>query len=159
MTLKNNQLITRLYTALQQLDHQAMAECYHPEATFKDEVFDLEGKEIAAMWHMLCERGTDLEITWSDIHAGDQEGSAHLEADYTFSQTGRKVHNSIDASFRFKDGKIIQHHDRFNFWRWSGMALGMTGWLLGWTPFLQKKVSANARKGLDRFIAGHPEYQ
>ncbi|MDZ7715069.1 MAG: nuclear transport factor 2 family protein [Balneolaceae bacterium] len=82
-----------------------MAECYHPEATFKDEVFELKGKHIAAMWHMLCERGKDLELTFSDIASDKDSGSAHLEATYTFTQTGRKVHNVLEASFRFKDGQ------------------------------------------------------
>ncbi|MDZ7714775.1 MAG: nuclear transport factor 2 family protein [Balneolaceae bacterium] len=111
------------------------------------------------MWHMLCERGKDLELTFSDIASDEHAGSAHLEATYTFTQTGRKVHNVLEASFRFKDGKIIEQRDRFNFWKWSGMALGMTGWLLGWTPFLRRKVAANAQKSLDKFIAKHPEYQ
>ena len=41
-----------------------MIECYHPEIHFKDEVFNLNGKKVGAMWHMLCERGKDLEISF-----------------------------------------------------------------------------------------------
>ena len=49
-----------------------MSECYLSEATFKDEAFDLEGgKQIAAMWRMLIERGTDLRIEFSDIQVNN----------------------------------------------------------------------------------------
>ncbi len=137
-----------------------MAACYHPDATFTDEVFSLKnGKEAAAMWHLLCESGKDLRIEFSEVQAGDQSGRAHWEAYYTFSRTGRKVHNVIEASFEFRDGKIIRHVDRFPFRRWARQAFGPTGWLLGWTGFLRNKVRNTAMKGLFRFIEQHPEYQ
>ena len=61
------------------------------------------------MWEMLITAGKDLKITFSDIRANDTTGTCHWEAWYTFSRTGKKVHNIIDASFEFQDGKIIQH--------------------------------------------------
>ena len=83
-----------------------MIECYHPEIHFKDEVFNLNGKQVGAMWHMLCERGKDLEISFKAIQVNENIGTAHWEAKYTFAQTKRKVHNKIDAQFEFQDGKI-----------------------------------------------------
>lgn len=111
------------------------------------------------MWHMLCEGGKDLAVTFSDVEADEATGRAHWEARYTFSTTGRKVHNIIDAWFRFKDGLIIEHRDHFDFWRWSRMALGPTGLLLGWTPLVQNRVRRTARGRLEKFIQQHPEYQ
>ncbi len=111
------------------------------------------------MWHMLCERGKDLEITYSEVEADDQKGKAHWEAVYTFSQTGRKVHNKIDAEFEFRDGKIIRHTDRFSFRKWSAMALGPIGVLLGWSSFLKAKVRNTAGRSLKAFIHSHPDYQ
>ena len=70
-----------------------------------------------------------------------------------FSQTGREVHNVIDAAFTFEDGKIRTHMDRFGFWRWAGMAFGVPGTLFGWLPPLQGAVRKKARAGLDAFIA------
>ena len=154
-----NRLLEEFYSAFQRRDPAGMAACYHPEATFADPVFTLHGNEIAAMWHMLCEGGKDLEVTFSGTEADDMAGRAHWEARYTFSSTGRKVHNSIDAAFRFKDGLIVEHRDHFNFWRWSRMALGPTGWLLGWAPLVQDRVQRAARARLERFIARHPEYR
>lgn len=156
---KNQTLITQFYQAFQQKDYQRMIDCYHSDIHFCDEVFDLHGKSAGAMWHMLCERGKDLVIRFSDVNANETEGKAHWEADYTFSLSGRKVHNVIDANFQFQDEKIIAHADVFDFWKWTKMALGPTGLLLGWTPLLRKRIAATANKSLKDFIAAHPEYQ
>ena len=154
----NAQLIDGFYKAFAARDHAAMQACYAPEATFEDAVFRLRGKEVGAMWHMLCEGGRDLTLTYSGVDADDTTGRAHWEARYTFSSTGRKVHNVIDAAFDFKDGRIVAHRDRFGFWRWSRQALGPTGLLLGWTPIVQNKVRATARGRLEKFMAGKAEY-
>ena len=147
-------LIQRFYEAFAQRNAEAMAECYHEDAIFNDPAFvNLDSKEVKAMWKMLCEAGRDLKITCSDIKTTAQEGSCTWEATYTFSRTGRKVHNIIRASFVFKDGKILKHTDTFDFYRWSKQALGLTGWLLGWTGFMQKKVQETAKKSLDKYMS------
>jgi ketosteroid isomerase-like protein len=156
--MNNHQaLIEHFYEAFKAKDYQTMADCYHPEAHFQDEVFELKGKAIGAMWHMLCERGADMTLNYSVSEVGGQV-NAHWEPIYRFSKTGRKVHNLIDAEFEFKDGKIIRHRDHFNFWRWSREALGLTGLLLGWTPLIQHQVSREANKALSAFIKKHPNY-
>lgn len=152
------QLIDTFYNAFAARDYGAMGACYHAEVQFADPVFTLRGKDAAAMWHMLCESGRDLKVVHSDVWADDTTGRAHWEAWYTFS-TGRKVHNIIDAAFRFQDGRIIGHQDRFGFWRWTRQALGPAGWVLGWTPMVRNQVRKTARQRLDRFIAAHPQYQ
>lgn len=147
----NKALIGRLYTAFQQKDYKTMAECYHPEAYFRDEAFELAGKEIGAMWHMLCKRGKDMTL---EFYVTEKAGeiTAHWEPKYSFSQTGRFVHNIIDAEFEFKDGLILKHIDRFDFWSWSRQALGAPGLLLGWTPLLRNKVSKMAMGNLRTFM-------
>jgi ketosteroid isomerase-like protein len=150
----NEKLLHTFYSAFQQKDYQSMRDCYHPEAVFKDEVFqDLNAEETGKMWEMLVKRGTDLVITFSAVQADDQKGSVHWTARYTFSSTGRKVLNSIHAKFEFKDGKIYRHTDRFNFYQWARQAMGTTGYFMGWAPLFQKKVRAKARESLDRFMA------
>lgn len=136
-----------------------MAACYHPDAQFADPAFpDLRGKHPGAMWRMLIEGATALDITFTDVKGEAGKGSAHWEAVYPFSQTGRRVHNRIDAEFEFKDGLIWRHRDRFDFHAWSRMALGMPGLLLGWTPMLRNKVQRMAGERLKKFIAKHAEY-
>jgi hypothetical protein len=156
----NNQieLLNKFYSGFQKKDVKSMIECYHPEIHFKDEVFDLKGKQAGAMWHMLCESGKDLQISFRNIKTHKKSGSAYLEAKYTFSKTKRTVHNKIIAHFEFKDGKIIRHIDAFNFWKWSWQAFGILGLFLGWTSFLRKKISTAANTSLKKFIEKHPIY-
>jgi len=149
----NVQLIGKFYTAFQARDADGMCACYHPDIVFTDPAFGtLQGARATAMWHMLCERGKDLHVTFSGIQADDAHGSAHWEARYPFSKKRRQVHNIIEAGFVFKDGLIIQHTDLFSFSRWAGMALGPLGTLLGWTPFLRSAVRKDALRGLEEFM-------
>jgi ketosteroid isomerase-like protein len=147
----NRQLIERFYQAFAQRDAATMAACYRSDATFRDPAFELSGSDIGKMWKMLCSRGADLRIEFANVAAEGERGSADWQAWYTFSATGRPVHNIIHADFRFSDGLIAEHVDTFDFWRWSRQSLGAPGWLLGWTPLLQGKVQAQAARALDRY--------
>jgi ketosteroid isomerase-like protein len=150
------ELIQTFYTAFKALDGQAMADCYHADVQFSDPVFlDLKGARAGGMWKMLTGRSTDLELHASKIEADDERGGAHWDASYTFSATGRHVDNHVDASFRFRDGKIIEHHDSFDLWAWTRQALGLPGMLLGWSPLVQGKVRKTASASLDAYMAKH----
>ncbi len=134
-----------------------MAACYAPLAEFSDPVFQgLRGPEVAGMWRMLCERGTDLRIELGAVTQDGQSGGAHWEAWYTFSATGRPVHNVIEASFTFESGLIRRHLDRFDLYAWARQALGLKGLLLGWSPPVQNAIRAQARRSLDKFLLGSP---
>lgn len=146
-------LITRFHAAFAERDGAAMSACYAGNATFTDPVFDLRGSDIGAMWRMLCSRAADLRVESSNLVAGADAGSADWQAWYTFSTTGRPVHNLVHSRFRFANGLIVEQVDTFDFWRWSRQALGPMGLVLGWTPLVRNKVRANARVALDRFIA------
>lgn len=147
------ELIERFYAAFARRDWSAMAACYHPEVHFTDEVFDLHGADASLMWRMLCTSGRDLQVSASGVSADGAAGRAHWDARYTFSATGRRVLNRIDAEFGFRDGLIVRHVDRFDFWRWSRQALGLPGWLLGWSRSLRDKVRARAAANLKAFRA------
>lgn len=149
----NEELISKFYTAFQSLDSDTMADCYHDNVEFTDPAFGtLKGERAKAMWEMLCQSSKDLSIEFSKVTANDATGSAHWDATYTFSKTGRKVVNSIDARFEFSDGKIIKHVDHFNLHKWASQAMGLQGWLLGGTGFFKKKLQAQTNKLLDKFI-------
>ncbi len=148
------QLIETFYSAFSKRDAEGMAACYHPDVQFSDPVFPgLRGPRAGNMWRMLCERGATLQIEYSGVTADDKTGTAHWEARYDFTATGRKVHNVIDATFEFADGKIVRHTDNFDLWKWAGMALGAKGKLLGWAPPVQNAIRKMAMKGLDAFEA------
>lgn len=149
---ENQQLVEKFYAAFQKKDGKAMTECYHKDASFSDAVFtDLQGEDIGRMWRMLCQNGKDLRVEPSNIKTDGDKVTGHWDAYYTFSATGKPVHNSIDCSFEFKDGLIYRHHDEFDFYRWSSQALGTAGKLLGWTPFLKNKVRKMAAGNLAKF--------
>lgn len=133
-----------------------MQSCYHDDIQFSDPVFqNLKGKEAKAMWHMLVSSGKDLRLEFSKVKSSNHQGSCHWEAFYTFSRTGKKVHNIIDAEFEFKDGKILKHTDTFDLWKWSGMALGISGTLLGWSPLIRNKIRGIATENLKKFMAAN----
>ena len=151
-------LIKAFYEAFARRDGATMAASYLPDAEFSDPVFPhLVGAEIGGMWKFLCERAADLSLTHSEVRADDKTGSCRWDAHYTFSATGRKVHNIIHARFEFRDDaagnpKIYRHKDEFSFWRWSRQALGPVGLLLGYLPPIQKKVQSQSAKLLAGYL-------
>src|SRR4051812_45840821 len=142
----NAALIERLYAALDAGDGETMASLYAPDAVFSDPAFgELRGDEPGDMWRMLCSQAQDLTVAVSDVEADDSSGSANWVAHYTFTATGRPVENRVHAEFRFRDGLIAEHRDRFSMWRWSRRALGPPAFLLGSNPAGQALVRRRAR--------------
>lgn len=153
MSDANSALITRFYQAFQRLDAEAMVACYSPDIVFSDPAFGtLRGKDAGDMWRMLTSRAKDFSLIFDSVRADDRGGSAHWVATYLFSQTGRVVVNDIRAAFVIRDGLIVEHHDVFDFWRWSRQALGLPGVLLGWSPSLKRKVRSTAAGNLKKFL-------
>jgi ketosteroid isomerase-like protein len=157
MSERNQATIERLYDALDRADGETMAGCYTPDATFSDPVFpDLEGSEVGDMWRMLCERSTDLSVKLAEHSAGEDSGHAHWIATYTF-RTGRHVVNDIQAEFRFgDDGRIAEHRDSFDLWKWSRQAIGPVGVALGWSPIVRNKIRTEAAEGLAQYRTAKP---
>ena len=150
-------IIEKFYKAFSDLDADTMCSCYHDDIMFEDPGFGvLNGDRAKAMWQMLCtsQKGKDFKVIYSDIKANATStgGSAHWEAFYTFSKTGRKVHNKIDAAFTFKDGLIINHKDDFNLHNWAKQAIGFKGLLFGHAGFFKTKLQRNTNYLLDQYI-------
>jgi hypothetical protein len=102
---------------------------------------------------MLCKRAKDFSLTYGNIQLLDEEyATCDWNAQYLFSKTGRKVNNKIKAHMRLKDGLIIEHTDAFDFYKWTRMAMGLPGFLFGWSNFMQGKIQKGARKGLVDFM-------
>lgn len=154
MTHSHAACIEAFYEAFSRFDAEGMSRCYTDDVRFSDPVFpDLRGEAARDMWRMLCARGGDvgLRVEVSGVFADAAAGRAHWEAWYTFSVTGRAVHNRIDATFTFRDGRIATHRDAFDLWRWTGMALGPVGRLFGWAPPLQNTLRRRAGADLTKF--------
>lgn len=159
LDMSHQKLITKFYQAFQQKDYRTMASCYHEDATFKDPVYELQGKHIHAMWHMLLERGKEFSLVFSEVEVFDNTASANWTASYRFNLTDLKVVNPVSASFIIQDGLIITHNDNFDLYAWERQALGVPGVLMGWSPYMKNKLRSYAEKALNAFIAAHPEYQ
>lgn len=146
----------RFYAAFARRDAEAMAACYADDVAFSDPAFPaLRGEDARNMWRMLVARGKDLRVE-HEVLESTSDGlrcRVRWQAWYTFSGTGRAVHNRIEARITVKDGRIVEHRDDFDFHAWAKQALGAPGLLLGWTPLLKRKVQAQAAKALERFRA------
>jgi len=150
----NTNLIHQLYAAFAARDGATMAACYLPGATFSDPIYpSLEGGQIETMWTMLCLQAQSLEIAVTNIQTEADSGSADWTAHYTFGHPPRAVFNQIHAEFKFRDGLILEHHDQFSFWKWSRMALGPLGLLLGWNKQVREQIRQQAQRNLIKFTA------
>ena len=143
------ELIQKFYNAFQELDVETMISCYHDDIEFSDPGFgELKGEEVKNMWRMICGRAQNFSLIYTEL----TDNSVHWEAKYLFSKTGNKVHNLIDATFEFKEGKISKHTDVFDLHKWAGQALGLKGKLLGGTEFFKKKLQKQTRTLLRKFV-------
>jgi ketosteroid isomerase-like protein len=150
---QNEELINTFYTCFKNKDFRGMQACYADNAVFNDCVFqNLNAALVKAMWEMFCKNGKDLNIEFSNVTAENNKGGADWVARYTFSATGKKVVNRIKANFIFENGKFQRHYDSFDFHKWASQALGIPGFLLGWTPFVRNKVRKAAMKNLIAFM-------
>jgi ketosteroid isomerase-like protein len=151
----NEELITRFYAAFQQKDYATMQGCYSDDAIFNDPAFGiLTDGMVKDMWEMLCKNARDFSLTFSNIQLLDEEyATCNWVANYTFSKTNRPVCNQIKAHMRIQNGKITEHTDHFDIWKWSRQALGVPGLLLGWSGFMKSKIRNTAIGNLNKFIA------
>jgi len=153
--MNNKELIENFYTSFSKGDFKGMTACYHPEVVFHDNIFGtLKGQRAFKMWEMLLsQKSVNLKITFSDVEANAEHGSAKWVAEYEYGKKKRKIVNVVHSTFRFEKDKIIAHNDNFDVWRWTQQALGPVGYLLGWTDFMRKKIQKTVNKRLDYFIS------
>ena len=154
---QQEQIVFDFYTAFQNLDSEKMVSYYSDEIVFEDPGFGIiKGNDAKNMWRMLCDNSVDLIIQFHITSSEKNKVLAFWEAQYTFSKTGRKVINKINAEFLFTDGKITQHTDTFNLWLWSKQAMGITGWFLGWSNFFKSKLHRTTGEMLRKYAVKHP---
>ena len=152
--MTNEETINKFYGAFQKLDYATMQSCYSDDAVFSDPVFGLlDADETRAMWEMLCTRAKNFSLVYGNIKLLDEEyTTCNWTANYLFSKTGRRVENKITAHMKFKEGLIVEHSDAFDIYRWSRQAMGIVGWLFGWSSFVRKRIQLQARVGLQKFM-------
>tara|TARA_B110000240_G_C13207180_1_gene328762 strand:- start:127 stop:594 length:468 start_codon:yes stop_codon:yes gene_type:complete len=153
--MTNKEIIEKFYTSFTEGNAKGMTECYHENVIFQDDVFGtLNGDRACKMWEMLLSGKTEpTKISFNNIEANMESGSANWRAEYNYGEKKRKVINNVQGNFKFKDGKIIEHKDYFKLWEWTQQALGPVGYLIGWTPFMKNKIQNTTNKKLDDFIS------
>lgn len=152
--MENKEIIKKFYTSFSNGDVKGMLACYDKEIVFQDAVFGkLKGERAFKMWEMLLsKKKEDTIINFNNIEVTNESGNANWIAKYYYGDKRRKVVNKVTANFKFKDGKIIEHLDTFDLWKWTKQAMGIIGYLIGWTSFMKKKIQLTTNKNLDEFI-------
>ena len=146
------QAVSEFYKAFNELDAEKMVSLYHSQVEFTDPAFGtLKGEHAGNMWRMLCKNARDFSVECSGIKEDGNRVETKWEAHYTFSRSGRRVHNIIHASFEFEGDKVIRHIDQFNLHRWAKQALGFKGFLFGGTSFFQKGLQKQTHQLLTKF--------
>jgi hypothetical protein len=176
----NSLTLTRFFACFSNGDYQGMQSCLHPDVEFTDIGFELRGKEVGAMWHMIVSKG--IQVSFRDIKVDDRTGTAHWECDYQFRKDAdsepRPVHNVVEAKFCFDGGLIREHHDECDFWNWFEQAMGPIGKGAHVFDFLENmierllkrdlpsnieqkvrsKVKGTAHEKITAFIKQNPKY-
>ena len=152
--MSNKELIHRFYTAFSEGNSKEMVACYHDDITFQDPVFgQLQGQRAKAMWLMLLsKKNSKSTITFDGVEVDDTRGKATWVAEYYYGDKKRKVVNRVSASFKFQDGKIIEHTDIFDLWLWTKQAMGFVGYLIGWSSLLKNKIQKTTNSNLYQFM-------
>lgn len=152
--MDNKEIIKKFYTSFSNGNIKGMLECYHKDVIFQDPVFGkLERERAFKMWEMLLsQKKEDTIINFNNAQATNEIGKANWVAEYVYGAKKRKIINRVQANFKFKNGKIIEHFDFFDLWKWTKQAFGITGFLIGWTPFMKNKIQQTTNKRLDEFI-------
>jgi len=92
----NARIAENLFSSLNLHRAELMADCYHPQAVFRDIAFDLHGKvQVVAMWRTICEG--DIRTTFEIVRADDTSVRARVVDEYAFSETKRFVRNTIES--------------------------------------------------------------
>lgn len=146
--------IHQLYTSIADGTISEIEDCYAPNVKFHDPIFGtLKGPEVPKMWKMLIKKSKgNLVIKYTIIKSGSHKGSAQWTATYTFGKNKRLIENKIQSEFHFKDGLIIKQNDNFDIWTWAKQAFGFSGFLLGWTGYMQNKIHQKAKSSLKDYI-------
>ncbi|MDR5591019.1 nuclear transport factor 2 family protein [Christiangramia sp. SM2212] len=151
--MSNTELIQQFYQSFARADAEGMITAYHENVVFKDPAFGkLEKERARSMWRMLLSRNNEIHITHKILETSGNTAKVAWTAIYNYGPKKRKVVNHVTAHLVFQDAKIIKHTDKFNLWNWSRQALGLSGFLLGWTPFMKKKIQQKTNSLLHKFM-------
>lgn len=152
--MSNQDLLLKFYHSFSLGKAEDMISCYHDDIEFEDPAFGkLKGERAKNMWRMLLSnKDADLRVEYNNIKANDSNGKVSWKADYFYGQFKRPITNHVEATFEFKDGKIIKHKDDFDLWNWTMQSLGMIGYVLGWSSYMKNKINTKTSRLLTEYM-------
>ena len=116
------EVATAFFNAFQQQDTAAQGKLYAPDATFKDPIYDLKGRDpVVHMWTSLFKAGKDLKLSYKVLEANTDGAKVSWTADYKVF--GRPVHNEAVTDMKVKDGHIVAQQDSWSWSKWAKQAL------------------------------------
>ncbi|MBL0387782.1 nuclear transport factor 2 family protein [Tumebacillus sp. ITR2] len=136
----NKQLLINFYTAIQNNDVEALSDCYHEELHDSDEILDdLYSNDARAMvnW-FVSTREKARVLGFRILDVTETHGRARWEIEYRSARSGRIKRRDIESEFRFENGKIVWHHDYFDWGRWARRAFGPEGTVVSWGPIVDR---------------------
>ncbi len=114
--------VTRFYDAFVRHDFDAMEKIYAPGAKFQDEIFQYSDRAgTMKMWRGLLSKAEDMKTKYEILGSEGDTVRVRWTADYKFGS--RPVHNEIEGTLKVRDGKIVEHRDRFDWDKWAKQAL------------------------------------
>ena len=159
----NKDIVKRFLTCYHDHDFCGMHDCLDENVTFSDFAFDIQGKEVRAMWHWFCiqylERKKSIDVPEFEIV--QSEGDivlAKYRVNYLYGDKQRPVDYFIEAQFRLQDDKIVNQKDTFGSisqFEFAEMALGSPYQFLALTPLLRIMVKKKAAEKLSQFMKNH----
>ena len=141
-------IVEGFYEALNKGDYQFVNSLYHSNASYKDELFELKGVEIHALWYSAVQPDLNLSVELKSIKEVDGRVITEWVMNYTLDIINRRISLNEKGTFIFKGDKIIEHIDEYDFWSWCTQAFGIIGKSLGWSNWLRKRVRNQARKSV-----------
>ena len=153
--MDNKELLQKFYNSFSEGNAKGMIDCYHEDITFHDPAFGtLRGKRAKAMWEMLLsKKDSKASLAYKILEVNDKHAKVNWTAHYKYGPKKRKVVNNVTANFEFKEAKILKHTDDFNLWAWSKQALGISGYLLGWSSYMRDQIQKKTGNLLNSYIA------
>jgi len=146
-----------------------MHDCLDENVTFSDFAFDIQGKEVRAMWHWFCvpylERKKPIDVPefegvpeFKIVQSKGDIVLAKYRVSYLYGEKQRPVDYFINTKFRLQNDKIVDQKDTFgniSQFEFAGMAFGFPLQLLALTPLLRIVVKKKAAEKLNQFMPDH----
>lgn len=159
----NEDIVKRFLTCYHNHDFCGMHDCLDENVTFSDFAFDIQGKEVRAMWHWFCvphlERKNPIDVPEFEIvKSEDDIVLGKYRVSYFYGEKQRPVDYSISAHFKLQNGKIVVQKDIFDSisqFEFAQMAFGFPLQFLALTPLLRIVVRKKAAEKLSQFMNDH----